>query len=165
MGFTTDHAFLVHHLMFHLEKFSQTPQGTSFTKLLDNWDKTYGYGYKYTNIQFDQLITTVTAANDKRWKAPGYNKEDDIIGGRTTEITPQPLGLIGQEMFEKGLFAGVESVPGIDDYPLVDIETLQHSTRSKNATIYTLVKSAVEQAMEARDTTKKNQSYDKRNSK
>ena len=40
MGFTTDYTFLVHHLKFHLKKFSQTPQGTSFTKLIKNWDAT-----------------------------------------------------------------------------------------------------------------------------
>ena len=84
MGFTTDYTFLVHHLKFHLKKFSQTPQGTSFTKLIENWDKTYGYQYKFTKIYFDQLITNVTIANNKRRQVPGYNKADDIIDGRTT---------------------------------------------------------------------------------
>ena len=77
MVFTTDFSILVHHLKFHLEQFFQTPQGKSFTKLLVDWDKTYGYGYKYTKKKFDLLITTVTTAGDKRRQAPGYNKSDE----------------------------------------------------------------------------------------
>ena len=92
MGLTTDYSVLVHHFKFNLEKFSQTPQGASFAKLLENWDKSYEYNYKYTYIQFDQLITTVTTANNKRIQAPGYNMADDIIDGRITEIPPPPLG-------------------------------------------------------------------------
>ena len=80
---------------------------------------------------------------------------DDIIDGRITEIPPHPLGLSGQEMFENGFFVGAKSSPGIDDYPPVDIETRQHSTSSYGATISTMIKSAVDQATEARDTTKK----------
>ena len=89
MGFTTDYAVLVHHIKFHLEKFYQTPQGTSFTKLLNNCEKIYGYGYNYTKVQFYQLIATVTIADDKLRQAPGYSKNNDIINGRTTEI-PSP---------------------------------------------------------------------------
>ena len=84
MGFTTNYAVLVHHLNFHLEKFSQTPQGTSFTKLIDYWDKIYGYAYKFTKIHFDQKTTNVTIVNDKRRQAPGYNKASDIVDEQTT---------------------------------------------------------------------------------
>ena len=84
MGFTTEYAVLFHHLKSHQEMFAQTLQETSFTKLLNDWDKTYGYNYKYTNIKFDQLITTVTATDNKRRQASGYNKADDIINKWTT---------------------------------------------------------------------------------
>ena len=57
-------------------------------------------------------------------------------------------------MFKNGLFAGSESALDIDDYPPVEIETLHHSTSSDNATIANLVKSAVDQDMEARYATK-----------
>ena len=46
MGFTTEHPVIFHHLKFHLEQFDQTFQGTSFTKLLDDCNKTYWYSYK-----------------------------------------------------------------------------------------------------------------------
>ena len=95
MVFTAEYSVLVHHLNSHLEKFSQTPQGTSFTNLLDNWDKSYVYGYNCTNLQFYQLITTVTAVDDNLRQVPGYNKVDDTINGRTTEIPPHLLGLSG----------------------------------------------------------------------
>ena len=36
VGFTTNYAVLVHHLKFHLGIFSKTPQGKSFTKLIDD---------------------------------------------------------------------------------------------------------------------------------
>ena len=58
-------------------------------------------------------------------------------------------------MFEKGLFSGVKSDPGIDNYPPVEIEILQHSTNRDDTTISTMIKSEVDRAMEARDTTKK----------
>ena len=50
MGLKKDYYILVHHLKFHLEKFSKTTQGTIFTTLLGDSDKTYGFGYKYTNV-------------------------------------------------------------------------------------------------------------------
>ena len=119
MGFTNDYAILFHHLKFHLENFSQTPQGTRFTKLIDNWEKIYVYGFKFTKVQFNQLITTVTITDDKLLQAPGCNKADNIIDGRTPEVPPHPMGLSGQEMFKKCFYAGVESAPGIDNYPPV----------------------------------------------
>ena len=115
MGFTTDYSVLVHRLKFHLDQFSQTPQGTRFTKLIKNWDKTYGYGYEYIEIKFDLLNKMVTTANDKLRQAPGYNKGDDILDGRTTETSLQPLGLSGQEMSKNRFFTGVNSAPDIDD--------------------------------------------------
>ena len=60
-------------------------------------------------------------------------------------------------MFEKGFFTGVESALGIDDYPPMEIENCHHRNSSNNATISTLMKSDVYQAMEARDTTNKKQ--------
>ena len=97
----------------------------------------------------------VTAAANKRQQAPGYNNSGDIIYGRTEEISPQPLGLSGKEISEKGLFAGVRYAPEIDDYPPVERETRQHSTKSDDATIDNLIKSAVKQDTEERETTKK----------
>ena len=140
MGFTTDYAVLVHHLNLHLEKFSQTPQGTSFTKLIYDWEKTYGYSYKFTKVQFYQLITTVTITKDKRRQAPGYNKDNDSIYGRMAEVPPHPMGISGQYMLEKVFFTGVESSLGIDNYPPVEIKTRHHSTIRDNTTITTLVK-------------------------
>ena len=67
------------------------------------------------------------------------------------------MGLSRQEMFKKGFYAGVESAPGIDNYPPVEIETLHHTTISDDATVDTLEKSAVYQAMEARDASNKKQ--------
>ena len=72
-----------------------------------------------------------------------------------TELPPHPLGLSKQDRFEKGFFSGVKSTPVIDNYPPREIETLQHSTISYDNTIATMVKSAVDQAMEASDITKK----------
>ena len=46
MGFVTNYTFLVHNIKFHLKVFFQTPQGKSFSKPIDDWDKTYGYGHK-----------------------------------------------------------------------------------------------------------------------
>ena len=66
MVLTKDYTVIVHHLKFHLEKFDQPPRGTSFNKIIDDWEKTYGYGYNFTKVQFNQLITTVTIAGDKR---------------------------------------------------------------------------------------------------
>ena len=79
-----DYSVLVYHINFHLEPFYQTPHGTSFTKLLDDWDKNYGYIYKYTKNKSNLLITTITTANDKRRLAPRYNQGNGIIDGLTT---------------------------------------------------------------------------------
>ena len=65
MGFTTYYSALAHHLKFHLEELFQTPQGTSFNKPLGNWDKSYGYGNKYTKVILNQLITAVTTVDEK----------------------------------------------------------------------------------------------------
>ena len=130
MGFTTDHAILFHHLKSYLEKFSQIPQGTSSTKLINNWDKRYGYGYKFTKINFNQLITNLTIADNKRRQTLGHNKAEDIIYGRTTEVTPHPMVLSRKEMFEKYFFAGVGSDPGINGYPPEEIETRHHINSS-----------------------------------
>ena len=62
------------------------------------------------------------------------------------------MGLSGQEMSKKGFFAGIDSAPGIDDYQPVEIETRHHSTGRDYATIATMVKSAMDKEMEARDT-------------
>ena len=97
----------------------------------------------------------VTNANNKRRQTPGYNKADDIINGRMTKIPPHSLGLIRQEMFEKWFFAGVDSAPGIENYLHVEIETHQYSTSIDYRTIPTMVKSAVDHAIEARGKTKK----------
>ena len=86
-----------------------------------------------------------------------YNQGNNIIDEQTTETYHHPLGLSGQEMFEKWLFAGIDYEPEIDYYPPVEIETCQHRTNSDNATTAIMIKSAVDQAMEAWDTTKKNQ--------
>ena len=88
MGFTSDYAVLIRHIKLHLKIFAQTPQGTSFIKLIGKWGKTYGYVHKFTKIHFDQLITNVTIDNDKRRQAPGYKKADNIINGRTPEVPP-----------------------------------------------------------------------------
>ena len=84
MEFTTDYSVLVHNLKFHLENFPLNPQGTSFTKLIDEWDKKYGYGYRFTKIHFNQLITNIIISNDKWRQSPGYNKSNDIIYVRKT---------------------------------------------------------------------------------
>ena len=86
MGFTTNYAVLVHHLKLHLEIFAQTPQGTSFTKLVDDWEKKYRYGHKFTKIHFNQLIKNVTISSNKRRQAPRYNKVDKIIDRRTPKV-------------------------------------------------------------------------------
>ena len=75
--------------------------------------------------------------------------------GRQQKYLPHPLGLSVQEIFEKRFFAGVESAPGIYNYPTVEIESLHHRTSSDNTTIYTLVKYAVDQATEAIDASNK----------
>ena len=85
----------------------------------------------------------VTTSNNKRRQAPGYNKGNDIVDKRITDIYPHPLGLSGQEIFEKSFFPGINSAPDIDDYRPVKTETLQHSTNSDDATNATLIKSAV----------------------
>ena len=157
MGFTTNYAVLVHHLKFQLECFPQTPQGTSFNELINDWVKTYGYGYKFTRFQFGQLITNFTIVGNKQRQAPGYNKADDIIDGRTAEVPLHPMLLRGQEMPKKGFFAGFESTPGINDYPPVETENRYHSTSSDKATIFTLVKSDVDQATESIDAPSKKQ--------
>ena len=100
---------------------------------------------------------TVTIDDNKRRQTPGYNKANNTIDGRMTEVTPHPMELSGKKMFEKGFFTGVESALGIDDYPTMEIENCHHRNSSNNATISTLMKSDVYQAMEARDTTNKKQ--------
>ena len=64
---------------------------------------------------------------------------------------PHPTVLSGQEIFEKVFFAGVEPAPDINDYPPEEIETCHHSTSNNDATIVTLVSSALYRAVEARD--------------
>ena len=148
MGFTTYYAVLVHHLNFHLRIFSQTTQGTSFTKLINDWEKMYGYGNKFTKSHFDQLTVKITIADNKRCQAPGYNKANDIIDGQTLEVLPQPMVLSGQEMLEKYFFVGFESAPGLDKYPPLEIESSHHinnypTTRNDNVTITAIVQSTV----------------------
>ena len=94
--------------------------------------------------------------------APGQNKADDIIDGRTPEVLPHPMGLSGQDMFEKGFFAGVESALGLNDYPPSEIQSVYHSnnsptTRNNNVTTATIVQYSVDHAMEARDASNKKQ--------
>ena len=92
-----------------------------------------------TNYNKNQVITRPTTSS---------------MGGRQ-RYPPHPMGLRRQDMFEKGLFAGIKSARGTDNYPPVKIETRQHRTSSDGVTITTLAKSSVEQAMEARDVTKR----------
>ena len=85
--------------------------------------KTYGYGHKFTKNHFNQPISNVTIADVKWRQTTGYNNADDIIDGRTSEVPPHPMGLIGKEMFEKGFFTGFKYAPGLDDYPPAEIKT------------------------------------------
>ena len=131
------------------------PPGNKFHQAHRKLVQKYGYGYKFTEAKFNQLIMTVTIDDAKLRQAPGYNKAKNIVDGRTPDISPHPRGLSEQEIPEKGFFDGVESALGINNYPPVDIETRHHITSSDNYTVSSLEKSAVDQAMEARDPTKK----------
>ena len=134
MGFTTDYAIINHHIKFQLEIFDQTPQDTSFTKIIDDWEKMYGYGHKFTKNHFDQLIVNFTIADDKRHQAPGYNKAYETVDGRKPEVPPPPNGIERTRDVQKGLFAGVKSAPGLDNYPPPEIKSSYHSNNS-NTTI------------------------------
>ena len=59
-------------------------------------------------------------------------------------------------MSEKGFFAGVDSAPGIDNYPPSEIRSIYHitnspTTRNYNTTTTNIFQSSVDHAMEARD--------------
>ena len=149
IGFSTDYSLLVHRVKYQLESFAQTPQGKTFVKVINEWDKEHKYGTIYLKEHFDDLTIRITNVGDDRRRAPGYNKANDIADGK--DITHDKDS---QSMFEQGFFSSVDAAP---DYPPSKIDTTANATDTSNdATVTTIIQTTVNSALEARDAADKN---------
>ena len=64
------------------------------------------YGKQFSKAEYEDFVTKITTADDKRCKALGFNKADNIVDGRKpmnqlSEMGMRGQGLNPQEMFER----------------------------------------------------------------
>ena len=143
IGFNTDYSILLKNAKYQLKSFYQTPQGKPFEKVIKYWYKDHKYGAIFLKEIFDNLILRITKVDNGWQQAPEYNIANDIVDGKDPTKD-------SKSMFEQVFLAGVDAAA--EHYPPSIIDTTANFTNSRDkATVTTMIQSAFNSALEARD--------------